>query len=212
MAKIEPFEKYVSLYEEWFEKNRLAYESEVQAVRTLLSNGLSAIEIGVGSGRFAKPLGIRIGVEPSLKMGKIAQGKGIAVVSGIAEDLPIANRKFDAVLMVTTICFLDDIAVAFREVYRILKPRGCIVVGFVDRDSPIGRSYQKHKDESLFYGVATFFSVDEVVGFLADAGFSDFDFAQTIFHRLSDINAVEPIKVGYGEGSFVVVRGMKQSG
>jgi len=36
MAKVEPFEKFSSQYEEWFEANRFAYESELQAVKALL--------------------------------------------------------------------------------------------------------------------------------------------------------------------------------
>lgn len=31
--KIEPFEKYTSQYEDWFDSNKYAYESELQAVR-----------------------------------------------------------------------------------------------------------------------------------------------------------------------------------
>jgi SAM-dependent methyltransferase len=212
MAKVERFEKYALRYEEWFEDNWWVYESEVRAVRALLSEGGNAVEIGVGSGRFAEPLGIKMGVEPSRKMAELAQQRGIGVVLGIAENLPVADGRFDAALMVTTLCFLDDISAAFQEVNRILKPGGCIVIGFVDKESPVGRLYQQHKDESLFYGVATFYSVDEVLGYSTQAGFSDFDFTQTIFHRLSEIKDIEPVKKGYGEGSFVVVRGMKKGG
>ena len=42
------------------------------------------------------------------------------------------------------------------------------------------------------------------------AGFLALTFSQTIYHRLDEIKAVEPVKEGYGEGSFVVVRGMKR--
>ncbi len=38
MPKIEPFEKYTNRYEEWFDKNKFVYESEVAAVRRLIPN------------------------------------------------------------------------------------------------------------------------------------------------------------------------------
>ena len=65
--------------------------------------------------RFAAPLGIRLGVDPSLEMSRIAQKRGIDVVHGRAEDLPFDDTSMDFVLMVTTLCFLDDVEQAFAE-------------------------------------------------------------------------------------------------
>jgi len=36
MAKVEPFEEYASQYEDWFERNRFVYESELRAIREQL--------------------------------------------------------------------------------------------------------------------------------------------------------------------------------
>ena len=41
-----------------------------------------SVEIGVGTGRFAFPLGIRSGLEPLAKMATIARDRGISVVEG----------------------------------------------------------------------------------------------------------------------------------
>jgi len=211
MARIEPFEKHPLRYEQWFDKHKFAYESELQAIRKLLSQGGNGLEIGVGSGRFAVPLGIKLGIEPSSKMMQIALRKGIEVIGGVAESLPFRNLQFDFALMVTTICFLDNVEVAFDEAYRILKPDGCLIIGFIDKDSPIGQLYQQHKDESVFYKIATFYSVDEVVSCLRKAKFNGFDFSQTIFHNLAEMEGIELVREGYGEGSFVVVRAVKMS-
>jgi len=210
MPRVKPFEKHTDQYEKWFEKNRFAFESELQAVKTLLPTSGTGIEIGVGTGRFAAPLGIKLGVEPSREMGNIARQKGIEVLDGVAEELPFDDAQFDFVLMVTTICFLDDIEESFKEAFRVLKTDGTLIIGFVDRKSPVGMMYEKHKDENVFYKEATFFSVDEVVSFLKKAGFKDFTFSQTIFSHLNEINNIEPVKEGYGEGSFVVISGVKK--
>ncbi|MCK4804128.1 MAG: SAM-dependent methyltransferase, partial [Spirochaetes bacterium] len=80
MVKIKPFEEHTAQYEEWFEVNNFAYESELLAVKRMLPEKGIGMEIGVGSGRFAGPLGIQFGIEPSAKMREIAKKRGIDVV------------------------------------------------------------------------------------------------------------------------------------
>jgi len=209
MPKIEAFEKHVDAYEEWFVRNRFAYKSELQAIRALLPEEGIGIEIGAGTGRFARPFGIKLGVEPAKKMREIARKKGIEVINGVAEALPFNNNKFDFALMVTTICFLDDIEISFKEVFRVLKFKGLFVIGFVDSNSLLGLVYQKHKNQSCFYKEAKFYSTDEVASYLKKSGFRDLTFMQTIYRDLRGLKEIEPVNEGYGKGSFVVVRGVK---
>jgi hypothetical protein len=60
------------------------------------------LEIGVGTGRFAVPLGVRWGVDPSIRMGKMAKARGIQVVSGRAESLPFKACRICLTLMIGT--------------------------------------------------------------------------------------------------------------
>jgi SAM-dependent methyltransferase len=212
MPKISPFEKYADQYEEWFDKNRWVYEAELRAVKDMIPPGGHGVEVGVGTGRFAEPLGIKIGVEPSKGMRKIAQKRGIQVLDGVAEEVPFYDCEFDFVLMVTTICFVDDINRALLEAHRILSHGGFLIIGFVDRNSMVGQAYLNRKEENVFYKDATFFSVEELVEIMDQAGFTDFTFKQTIFGNLSETVSNEPVTPGYGEGSFVVIRGRKEGG
>lgn len=209
MARIGPFDHHSNQYENWFHKNESAYLSELIAVKRMLPLNKKGIEIGVGSGRFAEPLNIKMGIEPSQKMIELAAQRGIRVIKGVAEELSVRDEQFDFSLMVNTICFLDDIEKAFREIYRILKPSGCIIVGFVNKDSIVGKYYQAHKNESVFYSEARFFSVEEVVFNLKQVGFHDFSFIQTIYQPLKKIRQIQQVKKGYGEGSFIVIKGEK---
>jgi SAM-dependent methyltransferase len=209
MPKIEPFDRHVDQYERWFEENHFTYASELEAVRALLPGDGKGIEIGVGTGRFAVPLDIRLGVEPSPVMRAVAQSRGITVVDGVAEALPFDDALFDFALMVTTICFLDNPAAAISEAYRVLKPEGSLLIGLVDRSSPLGRKYERFKNENVFYREALFYSTDEVISLLKEGGFKDLAFTQTIFQDLQEIHEMEPVKEGCGDGSFIVVRGVK---
>jgi len=208
MPGVNAFDKNVEQYEQWFIDNPLAYVSELHAVKDLLPEG-EGMEVGIGTGRFAAPLGISKGIEPSKAMAELARKKGIRVEQGVAELLPFKDGEFDFCLMVTTVCFLDDMDLAFREAHRVLKPVGAFVIGFVDRDSPLGQEYLKRKDRSAFYKEATFYSVSEIVEHLERAGFGGFEFRQTLFRPLAEMEEVEPVKEGHGKGSFVVVRGRK---
>ena len=209
MPKISPFDKHADQYEEWFEKNRWVYEAELRAVKELIPTGKHGVEVGVGTGRFAEPLGIKVGVEPSKSMREFAQKRGLQVLDGVAEQVPFDDSRFDFVLMVTTVCFVDDIRKALQEAHRILSHDGYLIIGFVDRNSRVGQVYLKRKEKNVFYKDATFFSVDELSEIMTQVGFTDLVFKQTIFGNLSETTRDEPVTPGYGEGSFVVIRGRK---
>ncbi|MCP4146993.1 MAG: class I SAM-dependent methyltransferase, partial [bacterium] len=141
MPKTETFDKYFEEYDGWFEKNHDIYQAELEAVKSLIPPGKKGLEIGVGTAKFAKPLGIEIGVEPSKKMAAKAREAGIMVYEAVAEELPLPNNTFDFVLMVTTICFFENTAKAFREAHRVLKKDGFIAIGFIDSESQLGKTY-----------------------------------------------------------------------
>ncbi|MFO8048080.1 MAG: class I SAM-dependent methyltransferase [Desulfosudaceae bacterium] len=206
MPKIEPFEKYSTEYDQWFDTHFDFYEAELEAIRRLIpTDGAKGLEVGVGSGKFAVPLGIKVGVEPSEKMANKAGLKGIDVHFGVAEELPFSDGLFDFVLMVTTICFVDDVAESLQEIFRVLKADGSIVVGFVDRESELGKQYSEKKERSRFYKDATFFSTPEVLKCLEESGFV----IQNILQTLIPGESTRTIWEGFGKGAFVVIKGMK---
>ena len=205
MAKIAPFEDFSEEYDDWFVKHNEKYEAELQALRYFIPTNGKGLEVGVGSGKFAAPLGIKTGVEPSHKMADKARKLGIHVFPGIAEDLPVATHTFDFVLMVTTICFVDDLKKAFQEGFRVLKKEGFIVIGFIDKESELGKVYRANKDKSKFYKIAEFFSTEEVLACLSEAGFVGFETKQTIFSG----NETKRLENGFGTGSFVAIKGLK---
>ncbi len=206
MPKTEPFDKFAGEYEKWFETYRYVYLSEIEVLKSFIPKFGTGIEIGMGSGIFAEPLGISLGVEPSSVMRDLAIKRKLKPIAGVGEFLPFKNDIFDFALMVTTICFLDDPVRSFNEVKRILKERGVFLVAFVDKDSPLGSIYQKMKNENIFYSIANFFSTDQVISLLTDTGFEVVEIKQSVFGSLDNIGEVQVPKEGYGEGGFVVIK------
>jgi SAM-dependent methyltransferase len=211
MPRIAPFEAHHERYDSWFERYEAAYHSELLAVRALLPWEGLGLEVGVGTGRFAAPLGVQWGIDPSPAMRSYATRRGISVRPGTAEQLPFEDESFDTVLMVTTICFVDDIWQAFAEAHRVLCPGGQLVIGFIDRASKLGEEYLYARLEQVFYREATFHSGPEVDALLNKTGFENPLWVQTLSKRLDDVVEIEPMRSGHGQALFVVVRAERSS-
>jgi SAM-dependent methyltransferase len=210
MSKTEPFETDYEAYDAWFDDNQDVYESEVLAVRRLLPHSGRIVEIGVGSGRFASRLGIPEGVEPAEGIAALAAARGVRVLLGSAESLPLSNGTCDALLYVTTLCFVDDVGRTFAEAFRVLRTGGCVVLAFIPKDSPFGELYERQKDEDPFYRLATFYAKEEVFVALKRAGFRVVKTVQTLTGRPEQAKgSVEEPSAGHDRGSFVVVRAVK---
>lgn len=209
MPKTKPFDENLNKYELWFKNHKAVYESELEAVKNITKIPEKAIEIGVGSGLFSFPLGIKKGVEPSIIMAQKAIQRGVDVISGSAESIPCKSYSQDYVLMITTICFVDDVKKSLNEVYRVLEPGGSFVLGFVDKASPLGKVYLEFKDENVFYKDAVFFDAKELLEYLKHAGFVIVKIYQTVFGMLDEIKSKQQPIEGFGKGGFVVIHAVK---
>ena len=202
--KMNVFEDAALEYDEWFEAHEWVYKSEVAAVRKFIPKTGEGIEIGVGTGRFSIPCGIKVGVEPAKAMGEIARERGIRVYEAKAETLPFQDNSFDFALMVTTLCFVENPLQALGEIKRILKPTGKIIIGMLDEDSPLGKLQERRK-VSKFYRDAKFYSVNQVLDWLNNLEFYNLQTVQTIFKNTDEIKVIEAIEEGFGNGLFVVI-------
>ena len=205
MSTVEVFERWAQEYDAWFATHIAAYHSELAAVKVFLDGREPSLEIGVGSGRFAGPLGVTFGVEPAWSLAKLAQARGVKVVQGRAEFLPFAEATCKLVLLITVLEFVPDPEQAVQEALRVLQPGGRLVVALLDPASPLGRCYEARKDQSKFYAQARFLPVLQVLEWLAARACRPLQVVQTIFREPAQLIGPEPVRPGHGEGLFVVI-------
>ena len=166
------FEQYAGDYDRWFEEHPAEYRSELARVRVLFPPAAPfSLDVGAGSGRFAAPLGIELGVEPSVALCRMARRRGIEVVRAIGEAIPFRDASIPSVLMVTVICFFEDPSRVLAELRRILVPGGAVVIAFIERGGPIHQKYLYEGGKGRFLSCARFYSKEEVLVLLEIAGF-----------------------------------------
>jgi len=201
------FDSYYNKYDVWYDRNKFAYLSEIEALKKVIPKTGKGLEIGVGTARFAAPLRITTGIDPSKKMLEIAQKRGINVRMGAGEKLPFGNFTFDYVAIIITLCFVRDPFKVLSEAGRVLKKNGKIIIGIIDKDSFLGKFYRKKK--SVFYKQAIFFSVRELLGLLKTIGFNRISCYQTIYKFPDKIRSIQRPKEGFGKGGFIVIGAYK---
>ena len=202
------FDTHAQEYDAWFERHQALYQSELLALRELVPASGKGVEIGVGSGRFAEPLDITTGVEPSAAMAVLARLRGIQVTEAIAEALPFQDQTFDYAVFVTTLCFVDSVSAALAEAYRIIRPGGSIIIGLINKDSELGKQYESKKQQSIYYRDAQFVEIEYVTAVLTDLGFVELIWRQTLFAGLAE-DEIQVSEPGYSSGGFVIVKAIR---
>jgi SAM-dependent methyltransferase len=211
---VSPFDEMAKEYDAWFDgEGRLIFLTEVRGFRALwpyLSKPW--LEIGVGSGRFARALGIEAGIDPSANLVEIARSRGINARVGRGEVKIFDEQSFKAVFVILTLCFLDSPSDVLKEANRILTHDGKLILGVVLAGSPWGKLYaQKKKEGHRFYRYARFYSYDAVKLLLMQAGFKIEKTISTLFQEPGNVNRVEEPEEGFSpDAGFTIIMAGKQ--
>ncbi len=128
------YDKFAKGYDKAFApfENRFLADWRRETLSYLPENA-RLLEVGAGTGanfRFYPPFDKAVAGEISYKMLEIARGKAnlIELVQTDAETLPFAANSFDAALATLVFCSIAKPENAFRELRRVVKPNGKIIL------------------------------------------------------------------------------------
>jgi ubiquinone/menaquinone biosynthesis C-methylase UbiE len=117
-----------------------------ESIAQLTGRGALVLELGVGTGRIARPIidaGCRvIGLDISAEMMRKAAEKGIdRLVHASMLALPLQDASVDAVMVVHVLHHIADWRAALSETMRVLRPGGVVILGndWLDPDSCVRR-------------------------------------------------------------------------
>jgi ubiquinone/menaquinone biosynthesis C-methylase UbiE len=107
--------------------------------------GGRVLDVGCGPGVMVEPVLSRgcsfWGVDPSTEMigigrSRFPEGPRVSFHCAGAQRLPFADGYFDAVLCMGVIDALEDRLAAMREMLRVLKPNGTLIITFANVRNP----------------------------------------------------------------------------
>jgi SAM-dependent methyltransferase len=106
----------------------------VMLSRALRQQPRHALDVGCGEGRFCRMLKaagvLATGIEPTPALLAAARERDPAglYLEGTAEQLPFADEAFELVVSYLTLVDISDYRTAIREMARVLKPGGSLLI------------------------------------------------------------------------------------
>ncbi len=151
-------------YDSWYDTHASLFRAELEAIKRHYRDcPAPSLEVGVGTGRFASPLGVDYGIDPDENMLSLANMRGVKVVKGVGEELPFQSEYFGTVLFITSLSFLRDAERALAEASRVLKLGGCLIIAFIPKNSYFGKKYASLAEKGdLRFRNTKFFSYSDI--------------------------------------------------
>lgn len=118
------------------EDNEGLYQKKARTFLRILPNRRfnTALDVGCGDGRVAQIMGEKLGtrfygVDISKKGVELAKKKGVkAKVADVSDNIPFKDNYFDLVISTEVIEHVTDPDGLLKEVYRVLKPGGLLLL------------------------------------------------------------------------------------
>lgn len=189
-------------YTRWRESalGNLTEQLEQRAIFSLVGDpsGLRVLDVGCGDGAYAIEVSRRggkvVGLDRSLSMLEAARtraasaGAAIGFCQGDAQSLPFRDAAFDLVLAVTALCWIPEPIVTLREMNRVLRPGGAVIVGELGRWSlwAFARRFRGWLGTSTWKR-AHFWTPRELREILASAGLRASSIRDAVYYPPSEI-------------------------
>lgn len=213
-STVDAFDNFAEDYDKWFDSDigKVLFRLEADAIRVLM-NDLEHpfLEIGVGTGRFAEALGIDYGIDPSQKVLKIAENRGIQVELSTGGELPFKDKSFGGVFILFTMCFVERPFEVIAEAKRVLNVGGGLIVGIINRESLWGKLYAVKKAEGHpIYKHAKFYSINDVKEIIEKTGLRVDSYSSTLCQppSIKPVNEVVNNKL-IKDAGFICIKAKK---
>jgi len=180
--EIRVFNEFYLRCDVWCLNNLNISLSEKLCIEILAPYG-AVLDIGVGAGFITAGLSkTMIGLDPAENPLRIASERGFLPVNGYGDELPFRDKAFDTVLIIVTLCFVDNTLALLLEAYRVCRKGGKLIACIVPRNSVLGKyySFRKLRGESIFYEYAKFYTIAEVEEMIRYAGFQVKRYSSTL--------------------------------
>ena len=121
-------EEFDSISEIYDSTRPAATDAEIRAVSVELGDCCTVLDVGVGTGRFSKPLGDlgfeMVGIDLSRKMLLKAKQKGVPnLILADARHMPFKDGTFNASIIIHVLHLLPDWLSVAREMGRVTKSK-----------------------------------------------------------------------------------------
>lgn len=139
---------------------------------------LTGLDVGSGTGRFtpalAQAFGPVTGVEPSVRMREIARSQsghpGVRYLAGSAEQMPVPSGSADYALMFLSWHHVQDKPRAVRELARVLRPAGRLLLRANFSDHHPRPWWLEHFPRGFEADAALFQPLHEVIAMFTSEG------------------------------------------
>lgn len=181
------FENAAATYDDWYGKPMgvYAFRSELNGIVALLPPSGVGVDIGAGTGIFAKRLSSEertvICLDPSPKMLEKAVEKNLIAVLATAEDIPLRYGSMDFAYMVAVMEFLPDPLEALRSIGSVIRLDAPLVIVFINRESPWGELYSKLAEgKDPIFSRARLYTLVEIRHALKETGYEPMEIVGTL--------------------------------
>jgi len=180
--------------------------------------GLRILDVGCGDGVLATRLaqdgahvtGLDASADMLVAARKRAKAAGVEVdlAEGDADDVPFPAEHFDIVVSVATLCFVDEPGRAIRDMVRVLKPGGRLILGELGRWN-LWAAQRRVKGwlGSKLWGAANFRSRADLIELADQAGLRDAAVTAAVFYPPLGIAARLMAPVDHKIGNVTTIGG-----
>jgi ubiquinone/menaquinone biosynthesis C-methylase UbiE len=169
------FDEWPEAYDRWFATpiGSLVKRYEADLLLDLLrpGHGELILDAGCGTGVFTQDIlfhgspvvGFDISLPMLMRAREKLRGYPFQIVLGDILNLPFWENSFDRVVSVTALEFIEDAKGAVKELFRVTKKKGCVVVATLNNLSPwASRRKAEAKRKHTLFEKAVFRSPDEL--------------------------------------------------